>query len=107
MGGSADSSRHARRETERKLLAALCQPAVKTETRGMILHRLRDHNFSEPDYEVVFKALAAFPMQAPSDLRQALIQAITRMGFPDLDLSELFEEYNPTQDELQALLATF
>jgi hypothetical protein len=40
-----------------------------------------------------------------SDARQALTQAVTRMGFPDMDLRELFEEGCPTPEEIPVLLA--
>jgi hypothetical protein len=93
-----------RMETERKLLAALCQSRLTSDTRITVLGRLRDHVFVEPDHAVMYRALAAMPTLDPSDALQALTQAVTRMGFPDLDLGGLFEEYSPTSDEIAALL---
>jgi hypothetical protein len=105
MEGSANSARETRIETERKLLGALCQSRVNYDTRITILGRLRDHVFAEPDHEIVYRALAAMPTVDPSDTLQALTQAVTRMGFPDLDLGGLFfEEYSPTSDEIASLV---
>jgi hypothetical protein len=92
-------------EAEHKLLAALCQSAVGAETRAAILQRLKAHAFAEPDHEVLYRALVTMPAADSSDARQALTQAVTRLGFPDLELSEFFKEYSPTADEIAALLA--
>jgi DnaB-like helicase N terminal domain len=96
--------REERIEAERKLLAALCQSGVSAEARAEILRLLKLHAFAEPDYQVIFRALAAMPTTGSSDTRQALTQAVTRMGFPDLDLDGLFEEYSPAADEIAGLL---
>jgi replicative DNA helicase len=105
MDASANPSRELQIEAERKLLAALCQAGVSPETRATILRRFSKHRFAEPDHEVVYRALATLPPMDHADTLQALTQAVTRMGFPDLDLSELFKEYSPTPDELTALVS--
>jgi replicative DNA helicase len=92
-------------DAERKLLAALCQSALAADTRAIILRRLRDHSFAEPDHEVVYRALVAMPAAGAPEALQGLTQAVTRMGFPDLDLSDLFKKYSPPPDELVLLLA--
>jgi hypothetical protein len=38
------------------------------------------------------------PPDDPSDVRQRLTQAVTRLGFPDLDLTTLFTESVPTSE---------
>jgi hypothetical protein len=45
------------------------------------------------------------PAADSSDARQALTQAVTRMGFPDVELDEFFKTYSPAPDEIAALLA--
>jgi hypothetical protein len=105
MDGSANFSRDVQVDAERKLLAALCQSALAPEMRATVLRRLSKHRFAEPDSEIVYRALAAMPAASHVDALQALTQAVTRMGFPDLDLGDLFKEYLPTTDELTSLLA--
>jgi hypothetical protein len=90
---------------ERKLLAALCQCAVAADRRAAILRSLHGHVFADPDHQVVYRALAASIPLDPSDARQALTQAATRLGFPDLDFDALFTESLPAPNELDALLA--
>jgi replicative DNA helicase len=105
MDGSTNPSRELQIDAERKLLVALCQSTLSPETRATILSRLSNHRFAEPDHEVVYRALAAMPAMDHADALQALTQAVTRMGFPDLDLGGLFKEYSLTPDELASLLS--
>lgn len=91
-------------EAERKLLAALCQATVDAETRAAIVRRLARHNFAEPDHEIIFRALARTLLADSSDARQTLTQAVTRLGFPDVDVTSLFSERAPTPDEITGLL---
>jgi hypothetical protein len=105
VDNSANSRRELRIDAEWKLLAALCHSTLTADERATILRRLKDHVFAEPDHEVVYRALAATPEADTSDALQRLTQAVTRMGFPDLDLSELFRKYSPVPNELALLLA--
>jgi hypothetical protein len=91
-------------EAERKLLAALCQAAVDAETRAAIVRRLEHHNFAEPDHEIIFRALTKTPVADSADARQTLTQAVTRLGFPDVDVASLFSARAPAPDEITALL---
>jgi hypothetical protein len=92
-------------EAERKLLAALCQGGISPDARATILRCFREHSFAEPDNEVIYRALAALPALDPSDAPQALAQAATRLGFPDLDIAALFAEPIPAPEEIDSLLA--
>lgn len=105
MDRSASFSREQLVETERKLLAALCQGDVDADIRTAILRGFEQHKFTEPDYEVVYRALATTPALELSDARQVLTQAVTRLGFPDLDLEGLFRESVPAPSEVDTLLA--
>jgi hypothetical protein len=104
MSDSANFSPAMQIEAERKLLAALCQNAITPDTRATILRCFRVHSFAEPDYEVIYRALAALPAFDPSDGPQALAQAATRLGFPDLDVAALFAE-PVSADQIDLLLA--
>jgi len=91
-------------EAERKLLAALCQATVDAHMCATILGRLKDHRFAEPDYEVIYRAMAVMPAVDFACIREMLGQAVTRMGFPDVDLDVLFAGPPPNPAEVAALL---
>ncbi len=96
-------SRSPQIEIERKLLAALCQPMLEPETRSAILSRLKHHVFAEADHQVIYRALATMPQLDAAELPGALMQAVTRLGFPDVDFAWLFRE-TVAQEEIRALL---
>jgi hypothetical protein len=103
MSQSPTPLRLPRSELERKLLAALCKPALHADTRSVILSRLKGHVFSEADHQVLYRALAALPPTEKADLPGALMQAVTRLGFPDIDFGWIFKEA-PAEKEIGALL---
>jgi hypothetical protein len=103
MGQPPNPARLRPNEIERKLLASLCQPALPSETRAMILARLNGHVFAEPDHQVIYRALATVPPMDSAEMPQALMQAVTRLGFPDLEFGWLFTEV-PAENSIPALL---
>ena len=105
MDNSTNPSRAMTIDAERKLLAALCQSALADELRATILHRLHNHQFADPDHQVIHRALIALPPMDHADKFPALTQRVTRLGFPDLDLSSLFKEKLPAIDEIDLLLS--
>jgi len=104
MDRPARTSRDEQIEAERKLLAALCQATVNAQIRAKILQRLQAHAFVEPDYEVIYRALVAMPEAESGEIRERLARAVTRLGFPDVDLDALFSAIPSSSAELAALL---
>jgi hypothetical protein len=104
MDAPKHSSHDARVEAERKLLAALCQADLDDQTRMMIVLRLKSHTFAEPDHKIVFRALETLPAAERDELHGALARALTRLGFPDVDLKMLFDNTPPRPDQIAALL---
>jgi hypothetical protein len=104
MSGAGHSPNEMQIEGERKLLAALCQATVDAETRAEIVRRLKHHNFVEPDHEIIFRALTGTPLADSADARQTLTQAVTRLGFPDVDIASLFSQRAPAPEEITTLL---
>ena len=100
-----DSVRMTRADAERKLLAALCQATADAETRATILRRFQHHVFAESDHEVIYRALATMPPSEPAELQLELTRAMTRLGFPDVDLGAVFHETAPRREEIIALLS--
>jgi hypothetical protein len=105
MARPDDDARDAASRIEQALLAALCQPSLKPEDRTAILQRLENHHFVDPDHEVVYRAIVAPSTAQQKNLRGALIQMVTRMGFPDIEIDGYFSAEMPSGNELQELLS--
>lgn len=101
-----DPANHKKIAAERALLAALCQNSSSTPVRLEVLQRLAGHLFATTEHEVIFQALRTLPSASPEKTRAALIAALTRMGFPDVDLEPFFEAAAPPAQEIPTLLAT-
>jgi hypothetical protein len=91
-------------EIERRLLSALCAPALDREMRALILERLRTHTFADHDHEIIFQALAKMPPATAEHIRETLSARLTRLGFPDIDVEPIFEFSPPTPSTITALL---
>jgi len=104
FSSDSDSARDAGANTERKLLAALCEPTLDAETRATIVGRLKTYRFIEPDHEVLYRALSGIPPIDWPHAKQQLTQAVTRLGFPDVDIDWLFIEPPATEGEIRELL---
>jgi hypothetical protein len=104
MDRPAKTSRDEQIEAERKLLTALCQSTLDAHMRATILRRLQEHIFVEPDYDVIYRALAAMPEVGSADIRETLARAVTRLGFPDVDFDSLFNAALPSPAEVEGLL---
>jgi hypothetical protein len=94
-------------EIERRLLAALCAPALDHQTRAEILERLAAHTFANPDHEVIFRALVKIPRATAEHIRETLRARLTRLGFPDLDVESIFELEPPSAEQIRTLLQQF
>ena len=100
-----EAQRHAPvAEIERKLLAALCSPALDYPTRAAILDALRAYTFANPDHDVIFRALAKMPAAASEHIRETLGARLTRLGFPDIDVNSIFELEPPPTEKINLLL---
>lgn len=102
MEQRTDPVREARTEAERRLLAALCQNVLGSRARAEVMRCFRNHRFAHPDHEVIYRALATSPIGEPADIRATLAQAVTRLGFPDMDLDSLFDTPAPTPEKIAA-----
>lgn len=105
MARPDDDARDAASRIERALLAALCQPSLKPEDRTAILQRLENHHFIDPDHAVVYRAILTPSTAQHGDMRAALAQMVTRMGFPDIEIAGYFSAETPSGHELPKLLS--
>jgi hypothetical protein len=105
MADSVNLSHDDRIEAEHALLAALCHTALAPDLRAAILTRLNNYHFVDPDHQVVHRALIGLRSMDNSEMFSALTQAVTRLGFPDLNLSSLFSNPLLSKVEIDSLLA--
>ena len=105
MTGADKSGRETALPIERTLLAALCQPSLGPDARSAIVQKLRNHRFAAPDHEVVFRAILTTPIGENTEMLAALTQAVTRMGFPDIELRDYVDKAPLSNEEILTLLA--
>ncbi len=81
-------------ERERAVLCALFQQFDDLTFRREAIASLREYRFSLPELQCIFDALCRIAHRAGVPLELQLVQRLTTMGFPDVDLGFL-------QDTLQ------
>jgi hypothetical protein len=95
---------HDRRERERLVLSALCQGTpqgqVRESARGILAH----YRWREPLHQVVYQVLLAMPFDSPELARQQLPARLTRVGFPDVDVEDLFHPHSLSQAAAEELM---
>lgn len=89
---------------ELQLLAALCSSTIHLQMRAEILERLARHTFARVDHEMIFRALEKMPQAKPEHIRETLGARVTRLGFPDIDVHQLFELAPRSIEEIRMLL---
>ena len=88
---------------ERKVLQALCQRAWEESTRESARKALATYRWREPMHQAIFLALKRLG-DNPELIRDHLPGQLTRMGFPDFDLQEIFLQDAPSQEESEDLI---
>lgn len=91
-------------EIERQLLAALCASPLDRRTRATIFECLGAHTFANPDHDMIFQTLAKMPPASTEHIRETLGARLTRLGFPDIDLTPIFELEPPSAEHISMLL---
>lgn len=91
--------------TERLLLAALCQGSLGKASDSAVRQRLRATQFAAPEHEIIFRAVEKMPSGSHEAVRESLAGALTRQGFPDLDLDVLFDGNGASEKDLPGLFA--
>src|SRR4051794_33380410 len=89
---------------ERRLLSALAEDAISSDVREAIKTKFNGHKFADSDHELIYRALAITRRVRSVNDKAALIQALTRMGFPDVEIELLFSENPPDENEVMELL---
>jgi len=87
---STSMDREAQLAAELQALRALCDEAISTESRQVLLESLRAHSFVEPEHQVVFESIRALAPRGRILLEQLRVHLNNR-GFPDTDVEKYFQ----------------
>lgn len=88
-------------EMELMVLRCVIQMPAGGPQYGGVLALLASHTWSDHDHQVVFEVLGDLVGRSPQPLRVWLAAALTRKGFPDVDLNPYFI---PTELTIEQLL---
>jgi len=91
-------------EIERKMLAALCSGSLTLTERQSFLRRLGRYDWHSPDHRVIYTALRRSRQLNRAELRQDVIAEVTRLGFPDVDITQIFVPCGLLKNDLVALV---
>ncbi len=104
MTTSPEDTNDALAGAERILLRALCHSGTPRSLLSEILQRAEGHAFREARHQIVFRALREIGLHGSPGLEPHLAAHLTRLGFPDIDVEELFAGAAPTEAEIRAAL---
>ena len=95
---------HDRRGGERLVLSALCQGTpqgpVRESARGILAH----YRWREPLHQLVYQVLLAMPFDSPELARRQLPARLTRAGFPDVEVDDLFRPQSLSKTAAEELM---
>lgn len=77
-------------EGEFRVLQAMCQAAGRGAVWERATEALAGYCFRDALHQLIFDALRTIPPSPPRELCAALIQSLTRQGFPDVDIEPFF-----------------
>lgn len=87
---------------ERELLRLLCQCYSSGSASGQLWRTLEEYSWREPEHQVLFSALSGLRRFTVEAIRSQLPARLTRLGFPDLDWSYLFEPLGASREQVLA-----
>jgi len=106
---SLTASDHNTANRERAVLCSLFHHFDNLSFRRELLTSLRQYRFTLREHQCIFDALCNIPHRPGAPLRQQLLQRLTTMGFPDVDLAFLREvpqfSQSQSREALQSLLS--
>ena len=84
---------------ERDLLRALCQSSTPAELSAKARSGLENYSWQGSDHQTIFEALLSIGTARGRSLREQLAAQATRMGFPDINWDEYFEQASAAAGE--------
>jgi replicative DNA helicase len=86
-------------DEDRRILRALCQTEDAGERRRAC-EILENRRWTEPEHRIIFEACARLTRFGAGISAAALAVQLTRAGFPEVDLDDLFEPLPQAAAEL-------
>lgn len=102
--GRESSDAKSIQNAENLILRALAQEEPNGSLRAMAKVRLAAYRWQDTIHEEVYRALLASPVRDPDSLRSLLAVRLTRRGFPDFDLEDLFQPLGISKEQATILL---
>lgn len=91
-------------EAEFRVLRALCQEPSGSSLTASAKSLLSGYHWREPIHEEIFRAIVNLPNLDPVALRERLPALLTRRGFPDFDLENVFKPSAETAEDIFGLM---
>ena len=86
------------------MLQALCQGTPQGSVRATARDLLRTYRWGEPLHHVMFEVILGIPTEVPEVIRTQLPARLTRRGFPDVDIEDLFKPHGLSKEEAERLI---
>jgi len=93
-----------RLKDERRVLRTLCQGTPQGSVRASARDLLRTYRWREPLHHVIFEVILSIPTEVPEVIRTQLPARLTRRGFPDVDIEDLFKPHGLSKEEAERLV---
>lgn len=92
-----------RLDAERRVLQVLCQGAPDGPLAGARTS-LRGYRWRDPVHQAIFEIVLSLPPSPPDLVRDLLPSRLTRRGFPDFAVQELFQPHGLSEREVEGLI---
>ena len=86
------------------MLRALCQGTPQGSVRATARDILHSYRWREPLHHVIFEVVLSIPTEVPEVIRTQLPARLTRRGFPDVDIEDLFKPHGLSKEEAEHLI---
>lgn len=93
-----------RLDAERRVLQVLCQGTPQGPVVDQARASLGGYRWSDPVHQVIFEIVLGLPPDATQAIRDLLPARLTRRGFPDFAIDDLFRPHGLTKAEAVRLI---
>jgi hypothetical protein len=89
---------------EQRVLRALCQGTPDGSVRETSRMVLRGYRWRELMHQVIFDVVLSIPSDTPEVIQSQLPARLTRRGFPDVDIDDLFKPHGMSKKHAEELM---
>ena len=91
-------------DAERRVLQVLCQGTPQGPLRDLARTSLRAYRWRDPVHQAIFEIFLSLPADATAALPDLLPARLTRRGFPDFSIEDLFQPHGVSRAEAERLI---